>query len=50
MIETLITTLETAFEQVIGLVEGFFGAGEEEGGVFGAIGNLSSNLFDSNES
>lgn len=49
MIETLITTLETAFEQVIGLVEGFFGAGEE-GGVFGAIGNLSSNLFDSNES
>ena len=43
MIENLIDTLATAFQQVVDLVSGFLGT--EEGGVFGAVENLSSNLF-----
>ena len=45
MIEHLINSVAHAFEQVIGLVTDFVGAGEAEGGVFGAIATLSSNVF-----
>ena len=43
MIEQLINALSGAFTQVIDLVSGFIGT--EEGGVFGAIAELSSNVF-----
>lgn len=39
MISTIITELSNAFELVVGLV----GTGLD--GVFGAVGNLSSNIF-----
>ena len=41
MISEIITTLGTAFEQVVDLVGDFFG----QEGLFGAIGDLSSNIF-----
>lgn len=44
MINDIITAVSTAFGRVINLVSGFLG-GAEEGGVFGAISTLSSNVF-----
>ena len=41
MITQLIDAISDAFSAVVGLVGGFFG----ENGVFGAIGDLSSNIF-----
>ena len=43
MIEHLINSVAHAFELVVGLAGGFLGT--EEGGVFGAIAELSSNVF-----
>lgn len=45
MIENLINTLSLAFGRVVNLVGDIFGTGEEAGGIFGAIGQLSSELF-----
>ena len=46
MIEQIITAVSTAFSRVITLVTDFLGNGGEEGtGVFGAISDLSSNVF-----
>ncbi|WP_156845074.1 hypothetical protein [Corynebacterium stationis] len=44
MINDIITAVSTAFGRVINLVSGFLG-GAEEGGVFGAISQLSSGVF-----
>ena len=44
MISEIITAVSTAFGRVINLVSDFLG-GAEEGGVFGAISDLSSNVF-----
>ena len=41
MISEIITALSGAFTQVVTLVGDFFG----EEGLFGAIGDLSSNIF-----
>jgi hypothetical protein len=41
MITQLISALSDAFTEVVGVVTGFFG----QDGVFGAIGDLSSNIF-----
>ena len=41
MITQLISALSGAFTEVVGVVTQFFG----EEGVFGAIGDLSSNIF-----
>ena len=41
MISTIITELSKAFGEVVGLVGDFFG----QEGLFGAIGDLSSNIF-----
>ena len=41
MITKLIGALSDAFTEVVGVVTKFFG----EEGVFGAIGDLSSNIF-----
>ena len=41
MISTIITELSNAFGKVVGLVGDFFG----QEGLFGAIGDLSSNIF-----
>jgi len=43
MIEQLITAVSNAFTRVVSLVGDIFG-GEGEG-IFGAIGDLSSNVF-----
>ena len=43
MIEHLINSVAHAFELVVGLAGSFLGT--EEGGVFGAIAELSSNVF-----
>ena len=46
MIEQIITAVSTAFSRLINLVTDFLGNGGEEGtGVFGAISDLSSNVF-----
>ena len=47
MIENLINTLSLAFGRVVNLVGDIFGTGtgEEAGGIFGAIEQLSSGLF-----
>jgi hypothetical protein len=44
MIEQLINALSGAFSKVVTLVTDFLG-GANEGGVFGAINTLSSNVF-----
>lgn len=45
MIENLINSLAQAFGRVVNLVGDIFGTGEEAGGIFGAINQLSSGLF-----
>ena len=46
MIEHIINTLKSAFDGIVDLVTGVVGTGGEEGtGVFGAIAELSSNVF-----
>lgn len=49
MIETLIDSLATAFGQVVDLVSGFFVGPDADGGVFGAVSDLSSKLFTEGE-
>ncbi|GJN43608.1 hypothetical protein [Corynebacterium ammoniagenes] len=46
MIEHIINTLKSAFDGVVELVGNVLGEGGEDGtGVFGAIADLSSNVF-----
>jgi len=45
MLNNIIDSVALAFGRVVNLVGDIFGTGEEAGGIFGAIEQLSSGLF-----